>query len=428
MEPTGYLIVGLFAAGMAVAFFAADPESPTSRPLSAFFALLGIVAVLNIPAYAGALAPPAAWVRFFSVLEIGILASAFEQVLRIGRTETTGDPASAGGDRAVRVAQALAAVYGAVGVVLPGLRSEVWNVAWGPDVFRRPGFYLFAVPFNLALLLVGVRIVQLLRGRVDRAERLRLVALAVATPFWCSGLFLPARWKPVAFSLGEAIFLIGAIRYHVAQGQRGQFLARFLSPQVVRLVRERGLASTMQQSRSEISVVACDLRGFTAFTETAAPEEIMKLLEEYYRTVGEVVVSSGGSITNFAGDGILALVGAPIACADHARRAIGMALGIRDRVDAILAHWKRRGLGLGIGAASGFVTVGVIGGTERLEYTAVGPAVNLAARLCQRAESGQVLAEPRATGAAGDGVYRFERLESAELKGFARPITIFAVA
>src|SRR4029077_15039418 len=144
------------------------------------------------------------------------------------------------------------------------------------------------------------------------------------------------------------------------QGQRGQFLSRFLSPQVVRVVRERGLASTMQQSRTELSVVACDLRGFTAFTETAAPEEIMKLLAEYYGAVGEVVVRFGGSISNFAGDGILALVGAPIAHPDHPARAIGMALQIRDRVSAILARWKTLGLdvGIGVGVASGFVTVG----------------------------------------------------------------------
>jgi class 3 adenylate cyclase len=188
----------------------------------------------------------------------------------------------------------------------------------------------------------------------------------------------------------------------------------------------------MQRTRVELSAVACDLRGFTAFAETAAPEEIMTLLEEYYAAVGESVVRFGGSISNFAGDGILALVGAPIAHVDHARRAVGMALDLRDRTGGILSRWRERGLavGVGVGVASGFVTVGVIGGTERLEYTAVGPAVNLAARLCARAEAGQILADARVVAAAGresDG-YRVQQLETAELKGFARPVTIFSVA
>lgn len=148
--------------------------------------------------------------------------------------------------------------------------------------------------------------------------------------------------------------------------------------------------------------------------------------------MGELVAAVGGSISNFAGDGVLALVGAPIPCADHAARAVSLALQMRDRIGAILARWRKLGLelGIGVGVASGFVTVGVIGGAEHLEYTAVGPAVNLAARLCNRAEAGQVLADARVAGLLGDtgGRYRVVKLESAELKGFARPMTIFAVA
>ena len=211
----------------------------------------------------------------------------------------------------------------------------------------------------------------------------------------------------------------------------GQFLARFLSPEVVHLARQHGLTSMMQQSRIELSAIACDLRGFTAFTERAAPEEIMKLLDDYYKAVSAAVSAFGGSINDFAGDGILALVGAPIAYPDHAQRAVATALEIRERMRAILSHWNDLGLdlGLGIGIASGFVTVGVIGGAQRLEYAAVGPAVNLAARLCSRAAAGQILADQRVVGAAGNGAqaYHFEKLETAELKGVARPVTIFAV-
>ena len=432
VEPIGFLIVGVFAIGMALSFLAADPHSPTSRPLCLLLGSLGVTFLLNIPAYGGLLLERVSWIRVFSLLELASLAAAFEWILRIGRTEVSAEPQAASGERLLRVAQALACLYGLAGMSVPTLKGEFWNVPLSLPLLRRPAFYLFAVPFNLSLVLAGDRVVQLVRARLDPTERLRLIALMAAAPFWCAAIFLPPVWKPPSVAIGEMIFLAGAIRYHVLQGQRGQFLARFLSPEVVRLVHERGLASTMQQSRTELSVVACDLRGFTAFAETAAPEEIMKVLEEYYGAVGEVVVAFGGSISNFAGDGILALVGAPIAHPDHAARAVGMALQVRDRVDTILSRWRTLGLelGIGVGVASGFVTVGVIGSGVRLEYTAVGPAVNLAARLCARAEAGQVLADPRVVGSVGDASpgYRFAKLESVELKGFARPITIFSVA
>jgi class 3 adenylate cyclase len=157
----------------------------------------------------------------------------------------------------------------------------------------------------------------------------------------------------------------------------------------------------------------------------------MKLLDDYYAAVGAVVAEFGGSVKDFAGDGILALVGAPVAHSDHARRAVSMALQIRDRGTELFAQWKKLGLelGLGVGVASGFATVGAIGGTGRLEYGAVGPVVNLASRLASRAGAGQVLAEPRAVGLASsdNGAYRFQKLEATELKGFARPVTLFAI-
>jgi class 3 adenylate cyclase len=157
----------------------------------------------------------------------------------------------------------------------------------------------------------------------------------------------------------------------------------------------------------------------------------MRLLDDYYGAVGEAVTEFGGSIKDFAGDGILALVGAPISYTDHAQRALKISMAIRARTSTIFSHWRALGLelGLGVGVASGFVTVGVISGTQRLEYSAVGPAVNLAARLCSRAEDGQILADSRVVGSVGDTALeaRFEQLETAELKGFARPVSIFAV-
>lgn len=203
----------------------------------------------------------------------------------------------------------------------------------------------------------------------------------------------------------------------------------FLSPEVARAVHERGLATVMRQDRVSLSVVVCDLRGFTAFSEVAAAEEVVQLLTEYYDAVGRVVTGVGGTVKDHAGDGVLCLVGAPVAYDDHAERAVALALELRTRATEVLTPWRRVGveLGLGIGVASGYVTVGAIRGATHLEYIAVGAAVTLASRLCQQAEPGQILVDQRTVALVGDHAsgHRLEQLRTAELKGFARPVTIF---
>jgi adenylate cyclase len=431
-EPIAYTIVALIAVGMAAAFLAADPRAPTSRALSVMFLALGTVFLLNVPASEHLVFESRApWTRLFALIEIVTIVAGEEWILRIGRTELGPGPERHRGERLLRVAQGCAVVYGLAGVLLPEQRLAVWNVRPSLALLQRPTYYVFLVPFGLSIGLATARITMLLRADLDRAERVRLVALGAATPFWCAGFFLGWRWNPLSFAIGEVVFLFGAIRYHVLQGQRGQFLARFLSPQLTQLVRERGLASVLAQRRVELSVVSCDLRGFTAFADSAAPEEVMRLLGAFYEAVGEIVNAHGGSIKDFAGDGILALVGAPLPREDHARRAVRMALAIRDRVEAILAPAAAVGqpLGIGVGVASGFATVGPIGGETRLEYAAVGPVVNLAARLCGRADAGWILVDQRtvALARAGDPSLEFEEVETAELKGLARPVVIFAV-
>jgi class 3 adenylate cyclase len=314
-----------------------------------------------------------------------------------------------------------------LGIVLPQSRLKVWQQA----SFDRPVFYIFAAPFFLSLVLglVGVT-VPLFRSQIDPSERVRLRALGAAAPFLAAATLVPMIWKPATIAIGETVFLAGAIRYHVLQGRRGEFLARFLSPQLARLVRERGLADTMHQNRVQLSVVACDLRGFTAFAETAAPEDVMQLLCEYYQTVGQVLTDLGGSILNFAGDGIVSLVGAPLSLPDHAERAVRIALEMRNRFCEMQGRWHQLGLqlGLGIGVASGFVTVGTIASSDHLEYTAVGPTVNLAARLTSHAEPQEILVDHRTVGLVGEknGLCEFENKGSTNLKGFARPIALFS--
>src|ERR1051325_2639001 len=367
MEPTAYLVVGLVAIGMGASFFVADPHSPTSRPLSAFWVILGVTFFLN-PVLVGA-----RWVWVFSVAETLVYLTGLEWGLRVVRTQVSpGDPAPGVWTRA---GQAVAILYGAIGVTLPDLQLQHWKVVWTGRSLLDPFFYLFAVPFFTALALP---VIPSRRGRVrefDKAEGARLLAFIAAVPFWIAGMIGPLSWKPIGFAFGEGVFLFGAIRYHPRQGQQGQFLARFVSREVVRVIRERGLGSSLARTRVELSVVACDLRGFTAFAETGAPEEVMKVLEEYYSAAGRAVAQFGGTIKDFAGDGILALVGAPIPLADHARRAVEMALAVRDRGDEALVRWRRLGLdlGLGVGVASGFATVGTIGAAGRPRHGRGGP-------------------------------------------------------
>ena len=217
---------------------------------------------------------------------------------------------------------------------------------------------------------------------------------------------------------------------YITEWRHSEFLGRFLSPQLSRVVREHGIADTMQQNRAELSIVACDLRGFTAFSETAAPEDVMRFLHEYYEMAGKVVAEAGGSILGYAGDGILSIVGAPAPFTDHAQRAVRIGLEILNNFDQLIRSWQRLGiqLGVGVGVASGFVNIGTIASSDHLEYTAIGPPVNLAARLSSYAKSGQVLVGHRTVGLISDAadLCTFESIGTAELKGFARPVPVFS--
>jgi class 3 adenylate cyclase len=238
---------------------------------------------------------------------------------------------------------------------------------------------------------------------------------------------------PVSTAIGLLIFLVGGVQYHVIQGRRAQFMSRFLSPAVAELVGRRGLKSATDEQTLELSVVCCDLRGFTAFTAATSSKKVIAILREYYDAVGAAVTECGGTIKDQAGDGVLILVGAPIPYADHAQRALAMARSIRERGMEITARWSDQDLhlGVGVGVASGFVTVGVIGGASRLEYTAVGPAVNLASRLCAEAAHGEILVDGRSIELLGEEAKRSHRLlpgEALKLKGFQQPVQSYTLA
>ena len=247
-----------------------------------------------------------------------------------------------------------------------------------------------------------------------------------------SGMLLPLSLASIATAIGLLIFLVGAVQYHVTQGRRAQFMARFLSPQVAEMVSRRGLKSATDEQTLELSVVCCDLRGFTAFSAATSSKKVIHILREYYDAVGAAASEFGGTIKDQAGDGVLILVGAPIAFEDHAERAVKLAKEIRSRGIAVTARWSDADLhlGLGVGAASGYVTVGVIGAASRLEYTAVGPAVNLASRLCAEAAHGEILVDPRTTELLESSVHRQELRagEPLRLKGFPAPVQSYLLA
>jgi class 3 adenylate cyclase len=247
-----------------------------------------------------------------------------------------------------------------------------------------------------------------------------------------SGVVLPPTMAPVATAVGLLIFLVGGVQYHVTQGRRAQFMSKFLSPQVAELVGRRGLKSATDEQTLEISVVCCDLRGFTAFTAATSSQKVMKILREYYDAVGAAATECGGTIKDQAGDGVLILVGAPIPMPDHAQRALMLAKRIRERGLEITARWSdaESRLGMGVGVASGFVTVGVIGAASRLEYAAVGQAVNLASRLCSEAAHGEILLDARTIELLGAEAKSHKLLpgEALKLKGFQQPVQSYTLA
>lgn len=437
LDTTPHVITALLALGMALAFILADRNSPTSRALALFLVSIGLsiaVVVLIEAPMARARGVPV-WGGLFALPEALAFFFAYEWLLRVRRTVPSRNLYTAGPDRLLRVAQLLTLLYWLAALVFPEQRDmhfigDLYAVRG--QASSRIWFWVFAAPLLASLVLGSFSGLLLLNRRPDRAESLRMLAFLGGAPFMASGLVLPAQQAPLGTAIGLLIFLVGAVQYHVTQGRRAQFLSRFLAPQVAEMVRARGLKSATDQRTLEISIVCCDLRGFTAFSEATSSKKVIHILREYYDAVGTAAAVSGGTIKDQAGDGVLILVGAPIPFADHARRALELAKRIRDQGLAFTARWsdEELHLGVGVGVASGYVTVGVIGAASRLEYTAVGPAVNLASRLCAEAEHGEVLLDQRtmellAAEARADELRPGEALK---LKGFQQPVQSYVLA
>ena len=418
------LMVAIVAIGMALAFIVVDYQSPTSRALSLGLVLVGLAIGSNV-GYLYHRGDPPGWL---SLPEGAALAASLEWVLRVRRTLPGGDLDVRFGDYLLRVGQAAAGVYCLLSILYPQVRARDFLFAAASlGALRQPGFWLFAAPILFGAFTGVLAGAMMLTRQPDRSERARVIALGTSLPFFIAGFILRLEWAAISILLGEMIFLIGAVQYHVLQGQRGQFLSRFMSPQVASLVHERGLTGAMQQNYLEITAVVSDVRGFTAYAQSHPSSRVIHVLREYYDAVGEVVARYGGTIKDFAGDGILILVGAPLPVPDHPAVGLAIARDVRVTVQAITRKWssERNRLGIGIGVATGFVTVGVIGSASRLEYTAVGPAVNLASRLCEQAADGEILVDGRTRELAAGAV--LEARQAIEVKGFAGEVPLFAL-
>jgi class 3 adenylate cyclase len=205
-------------------------------------------------------------------------------------------------------------------------------------------------------------------------------------------------------------------------------LKRFLAPQLAELIVSQGNEKILESHRREIVVVFCDLRGYTAFTETAEPEEVLDFLREYHGALGPLVAEHEGTLDQFSGDGVMVFFNDPLPIPNPAARAVKMAAAMREAAATLTAAWRERGrvLGFGAGIAQGYATLGQIGFAERAGYTAIGTVCNVAARLCGEAKDGQILLSQRVH-AALEGSVATEPVGSLALKGLAQPVIAFNV-
>jgi class 3 adenylate cyclase len=218
------------------------------------------------------------------------------------------------------------------------------------------------------------------------------------------------------------------VQDQVAQLERLGRLKRFFSPHLAEMIVKGGADDPMLTHRREITVAFLDLRGFTAFAESAEPEEVMGMLREYHAAMGELILRHEGTLECFTGDGMMIVFNDPVEVSNPVERTVRMALEMHDRVVGLSSAWRKRGfdLALGIGIAQGYATIGAIGYEGRWDYAAIGTVANLAARLCSEAKGGQVLAPTRVI-AAVEEIVDAEEIGELILKGFQRPVQTFNV-
>jgi adenylate cyclase len=221
--------------------------------------------------------------------------------------------------------------------------------------------------------------------------------------------------------------LAETVRKQVSEIERMARLKRYLSPQIAETILGQD-DELFRTHRREITIVFLDLRGFTAFSDSAEPEEVMEFLRHYHAEMGQLVFKFEGTLERFMGDGIVIIFNDPIPCEDHAEHATLMALEMRDRVKELRGAWLKKGynLDLGVGIAAGYATLGTMGFEGRMDYGTVGNLPNLAARLCAEAKGGQILTDQK-TMSRLEHAFEAEPIEQLSLKGIARPVLAYNI-
>jgi class 3 adenylate cyclase len=239
--------------------------------------------------------------------------------------------------------------------------------------------------------------------------------------------FSPREVQLVETFADQAAIAIANVELFQTVERQRQELTRFLSPQVAALITSEEGGKMLEGHRRQITVAFCDLRGFTAFAETAEPEEVLGVLRDYHRVMGELIVEHQGTLEHFAGDGMMVFFNDPLPVERHELQAVRMACAMRDRFEEMARAWQKRGyeLGFGVGIATGYATLGRIGFEGRYDYGAIGNVVILAQRLSAEAKAGQILLSQRVH-AAVEADADTTSVGDLALKGFTRPVPAFA--
>ena len=212
----------------------------------------------------------------------------------------------------------------------------------------------------------------------------------------------------------------------VGEIERMGRLKRFLPAAVADTVVSQGADKMLSSHRALLGVLFCDIRGFTAFCETAEPEETIEVLQTYHEELGKLINDHGAGVDHRMGDGIMVLFNDPLPCDHPAGDAVRLAIAMRARMAELCTQWKRLGhrLGFGVGVSLGYATVGMVGFEGRFDYTASGTVINLASRLCDEADDGEILLSPRAAIAVEDE-FQVETRGEISLKGIREPLEVF---
>ncbi len=299
--------------------------------------------------------------------------------------------------------------FGFVPIILLTAKADRTDIVAGLDA---GGDDYLTKPFDQAALIARVRSMLRIKALHDVVQD-QTVQLAAQTKELES-------WNQ---SLAQRV------AEQVSEIERMSRLKRFLSPQVADVIAASSEQEDLLRShRREVTVLFCDLRGFTAFTEIAEPEEVMAVLHEFHHALGQLIDRYEGTLERFAGDGLLTLFNDPLACSDHTMRAVRMAVEMRESVEVLARTWRKRGhdLGFGIGIALGYATLGKIGFERRFDYAAVGTVTNLASRLCDEARPSQILIDQRVFNVIEE-TFDTKSIGTLNLKGFRRAVEAFEI-